>query len=149
LPKNPQQTDRPPVFTVKEGSSSPQSEAPMLPRRRPSNLPAPTHLETGLPTDFDPAVYIGLYEDLQRETKSLNEEQKITFAKWHYLHHGKEEKRRYHAVSALPTDFDPAVYIGLYEDLQRETKSLNEEQKITFAKWHYLHHGKEEKRPYH
>ncbi|MDP1723427.1 MAG: hypothetical protein Q8L85_01840 [Alphaproteobacteria bacterium] len=102
----------------------------------------------GLPADFNPLSYIQLYKDLQLATEKItSNEQKIEWAKKHYLNNGKKEGRKY--IEGLPADFYPLVYLRMYPDLQRAIENMtSDEQKIEWAKNHYLINGKKEGRKY-
>lgn len=106
------------------------------------------HAGKDLPVDFNPFIYINLHKDLfdYAADKKMDENQKIEFAKWHYVNHGREKNRIY----ALPVDFNPLVYLEQYNDLSgyADSQRMNENQKIEFAKNHYLNHGRRAGRPY-
>lgn len=63
-----------------------------------------------LPKNFDAFSYINFYNDLKMATNNLNEEQKIKWAKEHYLNYGKSEGR---VFFSKPTEID---YISFSKD---------------------------------
>lgn len=95
-----------------------------------------------LPIDFDSFIYLRLNKDLEAYTNTLaSNDQKIEFAIWHYLTHGKIKGRPY--KERLPADFEPLTYIHLNPDLKIHANTLpTDNEKIEFAKSHYLNFGK-------
>lgn len=100
--------------------------------------------ESGLPSDFDPDVYLKLHDDVREAGVDPAQ---------HYMEFGKAEKRPYRlppankavvrrlgwARRSTPADFDPAVYLRLHADLRDAGVD---------PVAHYIEFGEAEKREY-
>jgi hypothetical protein len=106
-----------------------------------------SHQPSGILQTFNPEAYLSFHADVKVATQGMTSEDARSFAYWHYVHHGAQEGRR-HAPDALPQGFNPQRYLELNSDVKDHTKSMSSVEASSFATWHYINHGKIEKRRY-
>ena len=96
---------------------------------------------------FNPETYLSLHADVKAATQGMSPEDTRSFAYWHYAHHGQQEGRA-HGPEVLPQGFNPQRYLQLNLDVKNHTKRMPLLEANSFATWHYINHGKAEKRCY-
>jgi hypothetical protein len=97
--------------------------------------------------NFNPDTYLFQHADVKEATQGMTSEDARSFAYWHYMHHGQKEGRL-RAPEGLPQWFNPQRYLELNPDVKNHTKSMSSVEASSFAIWHYINHGKDEKRKY-
>lgn len=112
----------------------------------------------GLPNHFNPIEYLALHDDLiaHYTNQNMTVRQILSDAESHFLYNGSKEARTFSAgfsdeppvskVKNVKVEFNPLIYLGLYEDLVRAFGGLPIKDALERATAHYEQNGKSENR---